>query len=704
MLLRFALVILFLPVLSTYSQQSWPKEINLISGGKVVVYQPQPEQLTGIKLTGRTAVSVKRNKNDEPLFGAVFFESTLNTNKETRMASLASLKITNAKFTGIANAATLDSLTKLIETEALKWDLEIALDELIATIEKENAASGGDQFKNDPPTILYRNAPATLVILDGEPKIKKDDKLDAERVVNSPFLIFKEGDLWNLYIAGVWYKSKNVIDGWSHNPKLSKKVKSVDDQIKKQEKEEAGKTDSVAAKPQVTEIIVSTTPAELLQTKGEPDYKSIKGTSLLYAANTTNHIFKDITSQKTYILLAGRWYSANSLEGPWVFVEAMNLPADFAKIPEGSDKDEVLASVAGTAAAEEARIDAAIPQTARVEKSKATVKVEYDGSPKFKSIEGTSLLLAENANLTVMKDAEGKYFALDNGVWFTGSSPQGPWLVSDERPKEVEKIPPSSEAYNTKYVYVYESTPQYVYVGYTPGYMGCYVYGPTVVYGTGYYYYPWYGSVYYPRPVTWGFGFHYNPWTGWSMSVGVNVGFVHIGIGFGGYGGAWFGPPYYRPPYYRPPYYGGGGYYGNRPVHYGNNNININNNVNINSGNNIYKNKAGVSTRDFNRGNAATARPATANRPAANTRPSTSNNVFADKSGNVYQKDRSGNWNQRDNSSKSWKPSSGNAAGSLNRDSQMRDRGTNRANNFQSQSRPSARPARSGGGGGARRR
>ena len=704
MLLRSAFFIfLFFPTAFTQGQQRWPKEIGLSSGGKVVIYQPQPEKLTGNQITGRTAVSVKRNKNDEPLFGAIFFESTIHTNKETRMASLASLKITNAKFTGIANPATLDSLTKLIEREALKWDLEIAIDELIATIEKENAATGGDQFKNDPPTILYRNAPATLVILDGEPKIQKDSKLDAERVMNSPFLIFKEGDQWNLYIGGVWYKSKNVTDGWGPNPALSKKVKSVDEQIKKQEKEEAGNVDSIA-KPQITEIIVSTKPAELLQTKGEPDYKNIQGTSLLYVANTSNHIFKDITSQKTFILLAGRWFSSGSLKGPWEFVEPMNLPADFAKIPEGSDKDEVLASVAGTPAAEEAKIDAAIPQTARVEKSKASVKVEYDGSPKFKLIEGTSLQLAENSNLTVMKDAAGKYFALDNGVWFTGSGPEGPWAVSDERPKEVDKIPPSSEAYNTKYVYVYESTPQYVYVGYTPGYMGCYVYGPTVVYGTGYYYNPWYGSVYYPRPVTWGFGFHYNPWTGWSMSVGVSVGFVHVGIGFGGYGGAWFGPPYYRPPYYRPPYYGGGGYYGNRPVHYGNNNVNINNNININSGNNIYKNKAGVSTRDINRANTGTTRPASANRPAANTRPATgANNVFADKSGNVYQKDRGGNWNQRDNSNKSWKPSSGNAAGNLNRDSQMRDRGANRANNFQSQNRASSRPVRSGGGGGRRR-
>lgn len=106
--------------------------------------------------------------------------------------------------------------------------------------------------------------------------------------------------------------------------------------------------------------------------------------------------------------------------------------------------------------------------------------------------------------VTVIKDADEKYFAVEDGVWFKSEKAKGPRTVSEDRPKEVSKIPPSSSAYNTKYIYVYESSPEYVYLGYMPGYMGCYVYGPTVVYGTGFYYATWYGSVYYPRPVTWG--------------------------------------------------------------------------------------------------------------------------------------------------------------------------------------------------------
>ena len=45
----------------------------------------------------------------------------------------------------------------------------------------------------------------------------------------------------------------------------------------------------------------------------------------------------------------------------------------------------------------------------------------------------------------------------------------GPWAVSTDRPDEVDRIPPNSPAYNTKYVYIYDVAPDYVYMGYTPG-------------------------------------------------------------------------------------------------------------------------------------------------------------------------------------------------------------------------------------------
>ncbi|MEN9570226.1 MAG: hypothetical protein RL172_1457, partial [Bacteroidota bacterium] len=585
----------------------WPREIPLAkTGGKIVIYQPQPDELTGNKLTGKAAIAGKEKSADELTFGAIFFEATLFTDKANRTATLESVKINTVKIAGVEDTAKLNKLVALLETEIPKWQLTISLDQLVAAIKKEHPDA--EIYNNEPPKIIVKNKPTTLVLLDGEPRIQKDKNLDADRVANSPYLIFKEGSQWNMYLGGVWYKSMAVTTGWVAATGMSKKVKSINDQIKKQEKEN-NDNKPVTDKPQVTDIIVSTEPAELIQTKGEPEFKKIDSTSLQYVANSNNDILKTPDGQ-IYILIAGRWFKSASLNGPWVFNEPDKLPADFSKIPEGSEKDNVLVSVSGTDAAEEAIIDAEIPQTAKIDRKTAKITVNYDGEPSFEAIEGCNLQLAVNANLTVLKEAGGDCYALDNGVWYISTNAKGPWVVADKRPAEVDKIPARSAAYNSKFVHIYEATSDYVIAGYTAGYLGSYIQGdPVIVFGTGFYYRPWFGSIYYPRPCTWGFGFSYNPWFGWSMSYGFNIGFLHIGFGWGGGwggwgwgGGGWFGPPMYRPPY-RPPYHGG--YYGHhRPRPYNNRpGGNFNNNHN-----NLYRPGRGPGV----------ARPGITNRPGNN--------------------------------------------------------------------------------------
>jgi hypothetical protein len=412
--------------------------------------------------------------------------------------------------------------------------------------------------------------------------------------------------------------------------------------------------------------------------------------------NSDDDIFMDINSQKYYVLLSGRWYTAPGLKGPWAFVASDKLPSDFGKIPEGSEKDDVLSSVSGTDASKEAVMDAQIPQTAKVDRKTATCTVVYDGEPKFEKIEGTSIELAMNTSSTVMKEG-ANYFCVENGVWFRSSSANGPWAASTERPKDTDKIPAGSSAYNTKYVYIYDSTPDVIYVGYTPGYMGCYVYGATVVYGTGYYYNPWYGPYYYPHHVTYGYSMHYNPWTGWSMGFHYSSGYFHVSV----HGGGYWGPPMYRPPYHNPYH---GGMYGRGPTY-------INGDVNINRDrtNNIYNQRNGVSTNDMKRGQNT---PST--RDGRNTgqqgrnnasNQATRNNVYSDKSGNVYQQNDKGGWQQRDN--KQWKDADRNNSSQLDQSSRQRNRSAQSNSSFQKTNRGGNMGGgfnRGGGGGGGRRR
>jgi hypothetical protein len=81
------------------------------------------------------------------------------------------------------------------------------------------------------------------------------------------------------------------------------------------------------------------------------------------------------------------------------------------------------------------------------------------------------------------------------------------------------------------------------------GYLNSFIYGPTVVYGTGWYYDPWWGGFYYPRPWTWGFSMWYDPWYGWTFGYDFGLDWFNFGLGRDFWFGRWWGPWIYRPPY-----------------------------------------------------------------------------------------------------------------------------------------------------------
>jgi hypothetical protein len=349
----------------------------------------------------------------------------------------------------------------------------------------------------------------------------------------------------------------------------------------------------------------------------------------------------------------------------------------------------VLASVAGTKEAQEALIDAQVPQTSAIKRSSPPPKVTYDGEPKFEAIEGTSIAYAVNTASQVFL-IDGKSYVCDQGVWFVGEDPKGPFVVADSVPAEIQKIPPDHPGYNTKYVYVYDSTEEVVYVGYTSGYLGSYPWYGTVVWGTGWYYPPYISPhFYYPHPVTYGFAVGYNPYGGWSVGVGIGFTYGAFTFGFmigGAYGGYW--GPCYRPPMYYPGYGGGGypGYGGGRPV---------------TPGGGARPTPYGTNGNLYGReGNSARNAPST--RQAGGAAPSTlansPNNVFSDRDGNVARRGSDGSWQSRDGGS--WKGGSGAGASSLERDYQARQRGSQATQSYRSGGYGGARPS---GGGGRRR-
>jgi hypothetical protein len=204
-------------------------------------------------------------------------------------------------------------------------------------------------------------------------------------------------------------------------------------------------------------------------------------------------------------------------------------------------------------------------------------------------------------------------------------------------------IPPSCPVYNVTYVYVYDFNSDVVYTGYTSGYTCSYVYGGTVVYGTGWYYRPWYRYYYYPRPVTWGFGVHYNPYSGWNFSFGIRVG--------GPYG--WFRVGWGRPyAYWGPRGYWGGYRRGYRHgYHHGARRgyaAGYRAGQKHSASRNIYRNRADGVNRT---GEVRTAQKSPAGKAGTRDRRDARSgdgidNVYVDRDGDVYR-DRNGKWEKQ---------------------------------------------------------
>ncbi|MBN1414910.1 MAG: hypothetical protein JW973_07405 [Bacteroidales bacterium] len=551
---------------ASWSEEAyWPREIHS-KQGTITLYQPQPESLEGNNLHGRAAVMIKQRKESEPVFGAFWFDARMATDREARMVMLESIAIGNIKFPGEMDATRVEEIRTILETEIPKMSLVFQLDELLATIEEANSGKvGAEGLNNTPPEIIIRDRPAVLITIDGEPRTELIEGSTIQQVVNTPyFIVFDPGphEYW-LYGDGMWFVTSDVLRGtWKYERNPHANIRELIDDTQ-------ATTESEIQIEAVPEIVVRSNPAELIVTDGEPVFAPVEGSGLLYLKNTQSDVFMDINSQSYYILLSGRWYISKLMKGPWEYVPADMLPQEFSTIPEGSEKDRILASVAGTYAAKEAVLDATIPQTATVRRNEATAEVTYDGNPKFINIPGTRVAYAENSPNTVLL-INSRYYVCENGVWFESDRALGPWEVCVHVPGEVQDIPPSAPVHHVRYVYVYDYTPDIVYVGYTPGYTGCYIYGPTVVYGTGFHYHSWYHRHYYARPWTYGYHMYYDPYNGWCIGFSTPVWrpyswytwyYSHPHYHYHYYGGYW-GPPAYRPPYHH--YYHH--YYGPNPV------------------------------------------------------------------------------------------------------------------------------------------
>ena len=533
----------------------WPRTFKDATH-ELVIYQPQVEKWDGNRIYLYSALELK-NANEKPNYGVVWFNGRTEVDKVNRLVTISDAAITKLQFPAARNQES--KINALLASKLPGKTKIISLDRLEACVKTIAPEFPSVEVKNDPPRIIFSTKPALLVTIDGEPKQVPVQSTSLKRIVNtSAGLLFEpENKKYYLRVKDWWLESSKLDGPWVRADKLTKDMKRAEEylltQTKAQVESEAASKDSAAKdgkpppkeddkKAPVPAVYVVYAPTELIETDGEPQFESIPGLSLEYVKNTNATILR--SGQNIFILISGRWFRSNSLQGEWAYIPKQQIPAEFAKIPVNSPMAKVLASVPGTPQSDEALIANSIPQTATITRSEAKLTVVYDGEPAFVPIEGTSMQYARNTSVPVIRVGDNKYYSVEAGVWFVAASPQGPWKVTATVPEEIYTIPPSSPLHYVTYAKVYGSTPEVVYVGYTPGYYGTVVSSQTttVVYGTGWYYPPYVSStVWYGYPYSYGVGAGFT----WTNSAGWSFGF--------GYGYSYY--PYY-------PWWGPMGYYG----------------------------------------------------------------------------------------------------------------------------------------------
>lgn len=568
------------PPAAQVTPDPWPK-LREIGGIKYTLYQPQLDKWDGYNFEAHAAVSVLPAGAKDPVFGAIEITALTDVAKVSRTVHFRDVRIARAIFPSApAQAAAYQQAFQTIASHGpstMSLDrLEIAL--AINGAEKKAQAV---PIKNEPPRFVFTQSAAVLVPIDGTPVWRTVPGTRLERVINARALVLLDDATGRFYIhlfdgfveapsiAGPWTLARAVPPGVARLEATLARQNVIDPMTGPSDPKSPGRKASL--KNGVPEVVVTTTSTELIVTEGPPDWVPIEGTMLLYVNNTTGNIFKNLNDQLNYVLVTGRWFHAPDFAGPWQYIAGTELPPDFTRIPDDSPKENVKAAVPYTTQADEALIANEIPQTATIDRAKATFKPEINGgSPDMRPIPDTPLSYVFNSPSPIIMVSPSEWYAVQSGVWFTAASAQGPWAVAATVPPVIYSIPVSSPLHYVTYVQVYRATPQYVVVGYTPGYLGTVVApGGVVVYGTGYTYVSYVGaSIWYPPPVTYGYAAnpYWTPWTGWAMGFGMGMAFGAAVAGSSSCCWGYCPAPYWGAMPYYPSYahYGayGGAYWG----------------------------------------------------------------------------------------------------------------------------------------------
>ena len=127
------------------------------------------------------------------MFGAVWIEARVATDRDTLTVECLDVKVPEVKFPN-ANPEQLAMLTTTLEDAVQSWNVTISLDDLLSSLDLvKKAREAAEDLENTTPQVLFVDHPARLLTFDGESKLAKVKNTDLMRAINTPFFVVLDG-------------------------------------------------------------------------------------------------------------------------------------------------------------------------------------------------------------------------------------------------------------------------------------------------------------------------------------------------------------------------------------------------------------------------------------------------------------------------------------------------------------------------------
>jgi hypothetical protein len=267
---------------------SWPHTI-VKDGATITVYQPQAISWPDRKrLTTRTALAIKKAGESAPIMGTIELALFTTVDEAAGVVTLSDPQLLSSHFPSLdtQQAATLEA--KIREYLPQMQLHQQPLASVLLSLKQLPVAAV--KVSNDPPVIFYADAPASLLVFDGEPVLAPAGQSGLKYAVNTNWGVFVDPGKWYLLNNGYWFAADSVAGRYSPTALLP-----VPFQALKRDPNFASAAAFIPAKSSPADntaprIFVSQKPAEIIVTAGAPQMRSVTDTGLQRVVNSPNGV------------------------------------------------------------------------------------------------------------------------------------------------------------------------------------------------------------------------------------------------------------------------------------------------------------------------------------------------------------------------------------------------------------------------------